>query len=76
MKEADEEGIGASVSVEHLAPAPLGSTVLFTAHLLAVVGNRIDCRWEAHMEETLIAHGEQVQRILKRERIGRLFDGI
>jgi fluoroacetyl-CoA thioesterase len=76
MKEAHEEGIGASVSVEHLAPAPLGSTVVFTAHLLAVVGNRVDCRWEAHRGETLIAHGEQVQRILPRERIERLFEGI
>ncbi len=76
MKDADEEGIGASVSVEHLAPAPLGSTVVFTAELLAVVGNRVDCRWEARLGNTLVAHGEQVQRILKTERIAQLFEGI
>lgn len=67
MKDADEEGIGASIRVEHLAPAPLGSTVLFTAELLAVVGNRVECRWEAHRIDqgnVLIAHGIQTQRVL------------
>ena len=74
MKDADEEGIGASVRVEHLAPAPLGSSVVFTAELLAVEGKRVDCRWEARLGKTLVARGEQVQRILKTDHIKRLFE--
>lgn len=73
MKEDHEEGIGVSVSVEHLAPAPHGSEVRITGILLAVEGNRIDCRWEAHLGEVLVARGEQVQRILPKERIEGIF---
>ena len=73
MKEDHEEGIGVSVSVEHLAPAPQGSDVRLTSTLVLVDGNRIECRWEAHLDEVLVTRGEQVQRILPKERIAQVF---
>ena len=75
MKEAHEEGIGTFVSVEHLAPALLGQTVRFTAVLLQVEGNRVRCRYEAHVQHRLIARGEQEQRILDKSRVEAMLKG-
>ena len=75
MKEAHEEGIGTYVSVEHLAPARIGSTVFFKATLLAVQGNRVRCRYEAFVEERLIARGEQEQRILHKSKVEAMLQG-
>ena len=83
MLEPGEQGVGSYVSVEHVAPAPLGAQVTFTATLLAVEGNRIRCRYEAHTQgpegARLIARGEQEQRIVDAARfaqtIARLSQG-
>ncbi|MBI1192212.1 MAG: hypothetical protein GC205_03410 [Bacteroidetes bacterium] len=75
MKEAHEEGIGTYVSVEHLAPARLGSTVVFKATLLTVQGNRVRCRYEAFVGEELIARGEQEQRILHKSKVEAMLSG-
>ncbi len=75
MLEPGEQGVGSYVSVEHVAPAPLGARVTFTATLLAVEGNRIRCRYAAHAEGAegprLIAKGEQEQRILDAARFAQ-----
>lgn len=75
MKEPHEEGIGTFISVEHLAPAPLGCTVHFSAILLQVEGNRVRCRYEARVGDQLIARGEQEQRILLRSKVEALLGG-
>jgi fluoroacetyl-CoA thioesterase len=75
MKEEHEEGIGTYLSVEHRSVAREGHLVLFTAVLLEVDGNRIRCRYEAHVEDRLIATGEQEQRILERIRVEKLMQG-
>lgn len=73
MKEADEEGIGTFLHVEHLSPALLGSTVIFEATLKSVVGNTVVCTYEAKVGERLIAKGETGQKILKKDRLEQLF---
>jgi fluoroacetyl-CoA thioesterase len=75
MKEEHEEGIGTFLSVEHRSVAREGQLVLFTAILVEIDGNRIRCRYEAHVEERLIATGEQEQRILERSRVEQLLRG-
>lgn len=75
MKEDHEEGIGTYVSVEHLAPARIGSTVLFKATLLTVQGNRVRCRYEAFEGGRLIARGEQEQRILTKSKVEAMLRG-
>lgn len=76
MKEADEEGIGTFVSVTHLSPALVGSTVAFEATVKSIEGNEIICTYKARVADRLIAEGEQGQRILKRERIDELFESV
>jgi predicted thioesterase len=76
MKEADEEGIGTFVHVNHHAPALVNDTVVFTATLEAINGNEIICSFAAHVNTRLIASGRQGQKILKKEKIERLFNAL
>lgn len=72
MKEADEEGIGTMVSVQHLSPARIGSSVHFTATITRLQGHEIICRYEALSGNQLIATGETGQKILKKVKLKRL----
>lgn len=73
MKEEDEEGIGTSISVEHRSPAMAGAVVIFTATVSNIRGNELTCTYEARVGDRVIAHGEQVQKILKKARLEELF---
>jgi predicted thioesterase len=74
MKEDDEEGIGTSINVVHHSPALIGQEVLFSAKLVSVERNEVLTAYEARVGERLIASGEQRQKILKKERLERLFE--
>lgn len=74
MLEPGEEGVGSRVSVEHNAPAVLGSEVRIVARLVAVEGNRVECSWEAFCGERRIAWGEQTQHILDKARFLRTLE--
>lgn len=76
MKDADEEGIGTMISVEHLSPAKAGSTVHFTATIARLQGHEIICSYEARVGERLIARGQQGQKILKKEKLEEIFSGL
>lgn len=76
MKEDDEEGIGTGITVTHHAPALTGQEVVFTATLQEVRGNEVINTYEAHVGERLIASGKQSQKILKKEKLERLFAGL
>lgn len=76
MKEAGEEGIGSYLSIQHLAPAPLGSRVLITATLTEVKGNEVICNWEARANGQLIAKGDQGQRIIRKDKFDALLASI
>ena len=73
MKEEDEEGIGTFVEVQHHAPALVGTVVSFTASLEEVNGHEIICSFKAHVDDRLIASGRTGQKILKKEKVERLF---
>ena len=76
MKEADEEGIGTFIRVQHHAPALIGSRVKFTARVEEINGHELICSFEAHVGTRLIASGTTGQKILKREKVNRLFESI
>lgn len=76
MKEADEEGIGTAIAVTHHAPALIGQTVVFTAVLTEVNRNEVVNTFEAHTGSRLIASGTQRQKILKKEKLDRLFTSL
>ncbi len=76
MKEDDEEGIGTFLSIEHQSPALENSQVIFTASVESITKNEIICCYEAKVGERLIAIGRQGQKILKKEKIERLFNSL
>lgn len=76
MKEADEEGIGTAVTIQHHSPALVGETVVFTSTLLEVKGNEIITPYEARVGKRLVASGETRQKILKKEKLERLFSNL
>ena len=73
MKEADEEGIGTFVHVDHHAPALVGETVIFEAEIDELYKNTINCKFTSHAGERLIASGRTGQKILKKEKLEAVF---
>lgn len=76
MKEADEEGIGTGITITHHSPALMGQEVLFTAVLTEVNKNEVVVDYTAHAGDRLVASGKTWQKILKKEKIDRLFDSL
>lgn len=76
MKEAGEEGIGSYLSIEHLYPAPLNSTVRIEATFEAVSGNKVATTFAAFANNKKIAEGRQTQRIIQKDRFDELVSNI
>ncbi|MDZ4757616.1 MAG: hypothetical protein SGJ10_05690 [Bacteroidota bacterium] len=76
MKEADEEGIGTFLNIKHHSPALLNSVVTITGIITAINGHEIICSFEAKVHDRIIATGETGQKILKKERLEKLFAGL
>ena len=76
MKEADEEGIGTFIHVSHHSPALIGNTVNFKATFERLEGNHVICNFEAKIGDRLVASGQTGQKILKKEKLERLFSGL
>lgn len=73
MKEADEEGIGTFLSIEHKAPAFVGETLTIDATVETVNGHELICSYIARVGKRIVATGKTGQKILKREKIKQLF---
>jgi len=73
MREPDEEGIGTHVSIDHKNPAFIGEEIIFTARIENLAGNLLTCTYEARVGDRVIATGKTGQRVLKRERIKKIF---
>ena len=76
MKEADEEGIGTSVSVQHMAPAFVGEEVVFTAVAEQLQKNEIICSYKAQVGDRLVATGTQGQKIVNKEKLNSRFEAL
>ncbi len=74
MKEADEEGIGTFVNIEHKAPAFIGEKVVFESVLEEVSGNNVICSFTAKVGHRIIATGKTGQKIILREKLNKHFD--
>lgn len=74
MKEADEEGIGTQLQVTHVSPAFVGDEVVFESTFVAInEKNEIMTSFKVFCKNRLIAEGIQGQKILKKEKIDRIF---
>lgn len=76
MKSPEEEGIGTMLTVEHLSPAPEGATVEFTAVAESIHGHELICTFEARCNGKLVAKGKTGQKLLKKEKLERLFQSL
>jgi predicted thioesterase len=76
MKEAGEEGIGTFIHVDHKSPALVGEKVAFEAVFKEWNGNEFVCTFTAKAGERLIAEGSTGQKILKREKLDRVFENL
>lgn len=76
MKEDGEEGIGTGITVTHHSPALMDQEVVFTATLTEVNKNEVVVDYAAHVGGRLIATGKTWQKILKKEKIERLFESL
>lgn len=74
MKEAEEEGIGTGITIRHISPALQGQEVVFQATLAEVNGNEVVTDFVASVGERVIATGRQWQKIVKKEKLERLFN--
>ena len=76
MKDADEEGIGTFVNIQHLSPAPVGSEVVFTGTYQELKGNQLTCSFEAKVGNRMIAKGITGQKIISKEKLRLLLNSI
>ena len=67
--EPDEDAVGHSISVTHLAPTRSGARVTARARLLEIAGPRIICAVEAYNDREQIGEGTQVQVVMPKSRI-------
>jgi fluoroacetyl-CoA thioesterase len=73
MKDADEEGVGTMLSIDHRSPAFVGEEVLFTATVEKIEKNELICTIEATVGDRVIAIGKTGQKMLKKEKLKELF---
>ncbi len=72
--EAHEEGIGSHLSIDHLAPTPVGKTVRVVATCTELNGSKVVCDVVAYEGERVVGRGKQVQRVLAKEVIQSLIE--
>jgi fluoroacetyl-CoA thioesterase len=71
----DEEGLGRSVAVEHLAPSWVGDRLRIEARCVASDGNRVTCDCTATDGDAReVGRGSTVQVVLAREVLDRALD--
>jgi fluoroacetyl-CoA thioesterase len=75
--EPHEEGIGSHLSIDHLAPAPLGHQVRVVAEVTELDDTTVVCELIAYHvradgDDRIVGRGRQVQRILPKSKLASL----
>jgi predicted thioesterase len=70
----DEEGIGAHLSIDHVAPTPVGHMVRVVAVATEVDRTTVVCDCTAYDGDRIVGRGRQVQRVLPRRKLKALFE--
>jgi predicted thioesterase len=65
----EEMSVGARAVIDHLAPSPVGATLVVTASLEAAEGRRRRFRIEVHEGDVLVARVEHVRAVVRRSSI-------
>ena len=72
--EDEDQGIGSFLSLDHVKPAPIGSTVEVEATITELDRTTVVCEIVATIRGEICATGKQVQRVLPSSTISRLID--
>lgn len=77
--EPHEEGIGSHLSIDHLAPTPLGQQVRLVAEAVELGPTTLVCDVKAYhvrqdREDRLVGQGRQVQRVLPKSKLDALIE--
>ena len=72
--EEDEEGVGISLSIDHLGPAFPGEEVSFRGEVTSFEKGKLLCNWEAEVGDRKVARGTTGQKIMRKSDIERLFN--
>jgi fluoroacetyl-CoA thioesterase len=62
--ETGYDTVGTKVAISHLAAAPIGSVVIFTAEITAVQDRRVEFHVAARTEDELIGEGKHERAII------------
>lgn len=73
MKEADEEGVGTFLSIDHKSPAFVGEELKIVATIENIERNELICSIEARCDNRTVAVGKTGQKMLKKDKVMRLF---
>ena len=76
MTEEDEEGIGTMLQIEHRSPALVGDELEITATVSTLDRNELICDILVKVEDRIIAEGKTGQKILKKEKLNRIFSSL
>ena len=72
--DVDEEGIGAHLKIDHLAPAPVGHAVRICAEAVELDDRRLVCDVTAWDGTRLLGQGQQIQRVLPKTLLAKLIE--
>ena len=76
MLEDDEQGIGTFIEIDHKSPAFVNEEVQIEATIEAIDGHEIVCQVKVTIDTRLVAVGRTGQKILKKEKLERIFNKI
>jgi predicted thioesterase len=71
LLEEGESTVGVQVDVEHLAPTPLGQTVICMARVINTDKTLITFQFEARDEQEQIARGIHKLRVIRMDRFAK-----
>lgn len=71
--EDDEEGIGTSLTINHISPAFVGEVLEIIATVKGINENELICSYIASAGSRIIAEGTTGQKILKKVKIDKIF---
>ena len=72
--EEHEEGIGSHLTIDHLAPTPVGHTVRVVAEAVEVDDSTVVCQVTAFDGDRVVGRGRQVQRVLPKTKLKALIE--
>lgn len=73
MKDEDEEGIGTFISIDHKSPALENEILRIESCVESLEGHELICSYKVKVGDRIIAEGRTGQKILKKEKIEKIF---